>query len=264
MKRDLVDYMKDSKFEYKNPTQPYDEKHIIEEKWDENNLEINDLNKMLIHFYIKKSNVTPPRYYITHQSNSKEIWTLFRSIMLPTISHMTIFKLKNVDTKEIIFYFKPYLDYSYNAVHHKSITTTEIHKIEESDLKPTMKESLIKSRLGQGKFRENLLKEWGSCIITKIDEQRILIASHIKPWAQSTNIERLDRYNGLILSSTIDRLFDQGFITFKKDGALKISDHISIKNTERLGIEDDKCYKIPHLEDRIPYLEYHQKHVFRK
>ena len=58
----------------------------------------------------------------------------------------------------------------------------------------------------------------GSCIITGLDHPKLLVASHIKPWAVSTNAERLSVDNGLLLSATYDRLFDCGLITFKKTG----------------------------------------------
>ena len=101
-------------------------------------------------------------------------------------------------------------------------------------------------------------------IITKIDDARLLVASHIKPWSISTNFERLDHYNGLMLTPTFDRLFDQGFITFKNDGKVEISNHISDKNSERLRLENNQWYHIPHLKNRSSYLKYHMDTIFKK
>ena len=263
-KSDLVDYIQDAQFEYKNPSQAYNQEINIEEKWNENKLCIDDLDRSMIPFSIQRSSINPPRYYITYNPKSREIWTLFRSIMLPTISNMTIFKLRNTDTSDIIFYFKPYLEYSYNDNHHDSIANVEIKKIKKSSLKETEKESLQKARIGQGVFRDKLLNEWASCIITKIDDARLLVASHIKPWSISTNFERLDHYNGLALTPTFDRLFDQGFITFKSNGKVEISDHISDRNIEKLGLKNDQCYYIPHLKNRSSYLKYHRDIIFKK
>ena len=264
-KSDLADYIQDAEFEYKNPSQAYNPNIIIEEKWDENKLHIDDLDRSTVAFSIQKSSISSSRYYITYNNaKSKKIWTLFRSIMLPTISNMTIFKLRNIRTDDIIFYFKPYLEYSYNDNHHDSIANVEIKKIKKSSLKETEKESLQKARIGQGVFRDKLLNEWASCIITKIDDARLLVASHIKPWSISTNFERLDHYNGLALTPTFDRLFDQGFITFKSNGKAEISDHISDRNIEKLGLKNDQCYYIPHLKNRSSYLKYHRDTIFKK
>ena len=72
-----------------------------------------------------------------------------------------------------------------------------------SDLTETERISLIKSRVGQGLFRDNLLKKYDStCIVTGINEKRLLIASHVKPWAACSNEERLSVENGLLLSPT--------------------------------------------------------------
>lgn len=68
------------------------------------------------------------------------------------------------------------------------------------------KESIILSRIGQGKFRHELIELWKGCAISKFDDTRFLIASHIKPWKKSTNQEKVDKYNGLLLLPTYDKL----------------------------------------------------------
>ena len=85
---------------------------------------------------------------------------------------------------------------------------------ENVSISVTKREFIVKARIGQGKFREQLLAKYGSCIISGIDLSKVLVASHIKPWAVSTNEERVSVNNGLLLSATYDRLFDSGLITF--------------------------------------------------
>ena len=261
LKEDFANYMKDASMEYKNPTQPYDARYSIEERYERNKMNVDDLTRSTQWFDIERSKVAPPRYYINIQRRDKPIWTLFRGIMLPTISHMTIFKMQD-EYGETAFYFKPYLDYSYNSVHHDEITKAEISKIEETVEKETEKHNLQKSRIGQGTFKDRLIEEYGSCIITRIDDHRLLIGSHIKPWSKSSNYERLDKHNGLILSPTYDKLFDQGLLTFTDSSRLKLSHHLSDKNLERLGLEEDQHYFIPHIDNRAKYLKYHRNHVF--
>ena len=87
----------------------------------------------------------------------------------------------------------------------------------------TEKEQLVKSRRGQGKFRENVQECEVHCRITGVSDARFLIASHIKPWRSSTNQERLDGQNGLLLTPNLDALFDRGSISFDDAGALLIS-----------------------------------------
>lgn len=130
------------------------------------------------------------------------------------------------------------------------------------DVGDTSKSVQAKIRIGQEKFRKKLLKYLKECPITGINEERILLASHIKPWAVSTNEERLDIYNGFILSPTIDKLFDKGLITFENNKKLIISPTLSKSNIDKIGIISGKKYlKLP-TENRITYLEFHRENVF--
>ena len=128
--------------------------------------------------------------------------------------------------------------------------------------KRTEIETLIKARLGQGSFRQNVLEQYPSCPLTGLDIQPLLIASHIKPWSVCNNNERLDPFNGLMLAPNIDALFDSGLITFETDGTIKISPKIDPENQKRLGISPDMKLKIEPESEK--YFEYHRNHVFQK
>ena len=128
--------------------------------------------------------------------------------------------------------------------------------------KRTEIETLIKARLGQGRFRKKLLELYPNCPLTGLDVQSLLIASHIKPWSVCNNKERLCRFNGLMLAPNIDRLFDNGLITFDTDGTIKISPTIDSENQKRLGIAPDMKLKIRPESEK--YFEYHRNHVFQK
>ena len=126
----------------------------------------------------------------------------------------------------------------------------------------TTKSVQTQIRIGQEKFRKNLLKHLKYCPITGIDEPRILLASHIKPWAMSDNQERLDIHNGFIFSPTIDKLFDSGLITFENNKKLIVSPVLQLKNINKIGIEPEKIYmKLP-IDNRLNYLEFHRENVF--
>lgn len=87
----------------------------------------------------------------------------------------------------------------------------------------TEKDQLVKARRGQGRFRLNVESIESRCRVTHVSDRRFLIASHIKPWAQSTNEERLDGSNGLLLAPHVDRLFDRGWISFTDEGDLLVA-----------------------------------------
>ena len=70
--------------------------------------------------------------------------------------------------------------------------------------------ALVKARVGQGLFRDKLLNRWeNKCAVTGSTVLQILRASHMKPWRESTNFERLDPANGLLLTANFDALFDK-------------------------------------------------------
>lgn len=117
-------------------------------------------------------------------------------------------------------------------------------------------------RIGQDKFRKKLLKVLKFCPITRIDDIRILNASHIKPWAVCINKERLDVFNGFIFSPTIDKLFDKGLITFEDNKRLISSSTVSKKNLENIGLENGKIYPLLPLEGRLHYMEFHRNNIF--
>lgn len=138
----------------------------------------------------------------------------------------------------------------------------ELAEIEKQDISETQKESLINSRLGQGKYRQDLKKIWNeSCSITGFNQIDIFIASHIKPWKVSTNEERLDKFNGFFLLPTLDKLFDKGYISFTDNGDILISRVIEEDSYGKLNI--NKNIKIDIFDENEKYLEYHRKEVFQ-
>lgn len=123
------------------------------------------------------------------------------------------------------------------------------------------KQYLQKVRTTQGKFRESLLKYAPSCKICGMDISNLLIASHIKPWKDCNDIERLDFYNGLLLCPAHNAAFDSGYISFDNQGKIIISNSLNQKNKKLLQINENIQI---HLESRhLYYMEWHIKNVFK-
>ncbi len=120
-------------------------------------------------------------------------------------------------------------------------------------------------RTKQGDFRKNLFRELKKCPITGIDEERLLIASHIKPWAHSNNDERMNPKNDFLLSPLFDKLFDKsiGLITFTLDKRILISKKLSNENIKRLEIQNLQVIPNLPISGREEFLMYHQKHIFQ-
>lgn len=141
-----------------------------------------------------------------------------------------------------------------------------VHEIaQEHFLTETEKETIIKARVGQGKYRKKLLDKYdGKCIVTGISQNKLLIASHIKPWAICNNDERVDVENGLILCANMDRLFDSGLITFRADGKMFVSSFVNEDNKKRLNISNDIVVNLNASKRLLDYLEYHRDVLYVK
>ncbi|MBZ9867019.1 HNH endonuclease [Mesorhizobium sp. CA15] len=126
----------------------------------------------------------------------------------------------------------------------------------------TTRAALIEARLGQGRFRDQTLAFWeGKCAITGCSVAEIIRASHLKPWRDSNNKERLDPRNGLPLVAHLDALFDRGLISFGEAGDLLISGLVSDDERRILHLSDG-LQKPPHSET-ARYLKWHRDYVFR-
>lgn len=128
----------------------------------------------------------------------------------------------------------------------------------------TTRQALVDARLGQGRFREELLLVWaGKCAVTKCANKALLRASHIQPWRDSSNTERLDRYNGLLLSPNLDAAFDCGLVSFADSGQILFHPSLSEKDRDLLGLTED-LKLVCVFDENIPYLALHRKlHGFK-
>ncbi len=129
------------------------------------------------------------------------------------------------------------------------------------DVAVTEMEILSKVRICQNKYRKNLLHLLKKCPITGIMDKRLLVASHIKPWCLSSAEERLDVFNGFILSPLYDKLFDQGLITFTTEKRVLYSSTLSERTLSIIRAENDYCENLP-VANREKYLAFHNEKIF--
>ena len=95
-----------------------------------------------------------------------------------------------------------------------------------------------------------------------MNEPRHLKASHIKPWRDATDAERLDGANGLLLSPHIDHLFDEGYITFSGSQELVVVPEVRDKLLDAWGI--DAGVRVGEFSrEQSAYLDYHRVNVFK-
>ncbi|MHC8968762.1 HNH endonuclease [Bacillus sp. MB95] len=129
------------------------------------------------------------------------------------------------------------------------------------DITETEREQVIKSRIGQSDFKKALLAVEEKCRMCGVSDERFLVASHIKPWSQSNNQERLDVNNGLLLCPNHDSLFDKGYISFDVDGMITISDCVDEGTRVFLNIHENMNINMNEVQEE--YMKWHRMNIFK-
>lgn len=142
----------------------------------------------------------------------------------------------------------------------QSLHSNDIENLIDKEMTQTEKEQLIKSRIGQSLFKKELISVEKKCRLCGVSNERFLVASHIKPWSQSNNHERLDVNNGLLLCPNHDALFDKGYISFEEDGRILISE--CLDDGTRIFLNINQTMRIGMNEGQQHYMQWHRKNLF--
>ena len=265
LKQDLVDYMNAIHLEYLHPSQSYRGADDMPKLWKERMKTINALPE-LIEFNVKDQNqITGTRGYV---KSSDFGYDIIREISLPLVSYISVMRLTD-NSGLPIFYWKLFADFDAISDKREALVYTYGKKAEKSvgtsKSKETSRQKELRyARSGHGLYREKLLSECPFCPITMINDERLLIASHIKPWAVSSETEKIDHKNGFVLSPLYDKLFDRGFMTFAEDRRIILSNWISPANKKRLGVQEGQFVQmLPMDEARQEYMKFHRASVFK-
>ena len=126
----------------------------------------------------------------------------------------------------------------------------------------TEREALIVARRGQGLFKQRVMQVENRCRITGVTNPIHLRASHCKPWRDSSNEERINGENGLLLTPTIDHLFDRGFISFEDSGVLVVSPVAHAPSLSLMGVATDHIINVgTFTQGQKQFLDYHRESV---
>lgn len=266
---DLVEYWRLAKCEFEHPIQQYVRKPI--ERAPNIAERVSALNSN-DHFEIQRvvEDRDQNRIYIrATDTGTNSSWRLLRDLLLPHISTIDILKVRTTDTEEEIYILRASLNELEIDVHPHRFELDDYGSAPSSDIQDeagqTTRTQTTLARIGQGRFREQLEEDFQCCPVSGIRTPQLLIASHIKPWKSSNNNERLDPQNGLLLSATIDKLFDRKLIAFEPvqtntgtwKGRMKISSLLSSEDLELLGLENGYEYDLHLSPERREYLQHH-------
>lgn len=259
LKKDLLKYLEDTRTEYIHPEQPYQNPTKLPVLWNERFNEVSKQSEVIRFQASEQHQISGPRVYIKSDDDN---YQYLRSLSIPNITYISILKLRNIANGETAFYFRLFADYFGETEHPAKIIEAESELlINNLPLEENLQ--ITKSRKGHGLYRKKLLEMCPFCPFTMITDDRLLIASHIKPWVDSNNFEKTDPYNGFMLSPTFDFLFDKGFMSFTDDKRTILSPFLSKMTYSKIGISDNKLFNMLPVEGREDYLTYHRQNILK-
>lgn len=131
--------------------------------------------------------------------------------------------------------------------------------LQENSPNVTERKGLVTTRVGHGAYRKRIIHRWEyKCAVTSFDKLNVLVASHILPWSESSDQQRLDVNNGILLSPTYDALFDRKLISFENTGKIILTESIDIEALKKIGVTGNE--KIKNLSRyNMEYLDIHRK-----
>jgi hypothetical protein len=142
----------------------------------------------------------------------------------------------------------------------ETVSEDRKRKLKEPNI--TERSGLVTSRVGQGYYRQQIIEKWeGKCPVTQSELLKILISSHIVPWSECNDKERLDVENGILLSPNVDSLFDKHLISFSDNGQMIISERLSGEGLKKLGIPEGVTIKV--TEGMKKYLQRHRERLLQ-
>jgi hypothetical protein len=148
----------------------------------------------------------------------------------------------------------------FKITNRETVSEDRKRKLKEPNI--TERSGLVTSRVGQGYYRQQIIEKWeGKCPVTQSELVKVLISSHIVPWSECNDKERLDVENGILLSPNVDSLFDKHLISFSDDGQMIFSDKLSRGELNKLGIPVDVAIKV--TEGMKKYLQRHRERLLQ-
>lgn len=273
LKSDLIKYMMAIQKEYQSPSQNYRGKDELPKLWTERFNEISKLEEIISFDVDLQIQIAGARGYLNASQSRNKGYNLFRELSLPLVSYISIMRLTDSQNKDS-YYWRLFVDF--DAITQKKLTPLVFTygtsgatqpQVTPSTVPPSIPESSgcsSRYREGQQQYRERLLNECPFCPITLISDERLLIASHIKPWAVSTPEEQVNPKNGFMFSPLYDKLFDQGFLSFTNEKKMLVSNWLSKRTQELCNIRADVFVQALPLDDeRRQFLDYHRDFIFK-
>ena len=255
-KEDLEEYYKHIKQEYFSPSFIYGEgKDSIKKIYLEYGQKLNQLHENRLYFQFFPKYDKENRYYLKLPYNNKDYskaYDFIRDICLPRVTRLLFIRLQEIESGRFYIYLKPFY----------GVVPEEIEKSQELAPQEDKNKEKEEYRKRQVKYRESIYENYPYCVVTKVTDPNLLVACHIKGYANCNQEERYDKFNGLMMTPTIHYLFDLGYLTFDMEGNMKLSDFF--RNMDRRCLNLLRQVRINLFDESKKYLEWHNENVFIK
>ena len=275
----LLDYINNAAFEYQNQIQSINDvrgyKNNIFLKYEDfkqkilslpGRWKISDIEEIISinRYYIRPKNLASGAQI---ENRRKHPWNFMRDIALPKLKKIIIEKV--MQAENYAYYFLLLLDISERRfIYHNSpdLIKNSLEEINNRFNEGSIeKKRLVDAQDGRGFFREQVLSRMNKCQITGFSDPRYLEAAHIKPWTKSEFEEKIDGFNGMLLTPNCHKLFDRGMITFDDEGKLIKSNEMNLTEYDKLFIEEASIDRSAIIHTKTKeYLKWHREFVFEK
>jgi len=209
--------------------------------FDEYEKKLNALDKDRLFLRFVKKYDSQNRYYIVLPRRSEttmeyhDNWSFLRDVCIPRVSRLLFIKLFDEESNQTTIYIKP--------VYGRFNSTVSA------------------SRTGQNRFRSMVTLRYPECVVTSANEDKLLVACHIKGYADCDSNEKYDPFNGFTMTPTIHKLFDLGYLTFSENGKLIFSDAFSKHDKEAFHLSNAEI--VINIDEKTkPYLKWHNEYTF--
>lgn len=251
MKEDLKSYYEEAQKELLNPHYQFGETKEVKSIFRDYKERLDGLMKEKLFFHFTKTYDVQKRYYLVLYRTKEDVenYNFIREICLPRISKLLFMKLYDEVEKRFYINVKPVIEYG----------------VREGDYEVSRRSKVSTKRSfnrdGQERYREAVFNHFNSCVVTQVSDPDLLEACHIKDYAHCTPKERVDGNNGFIMTPTIHKLFDLGYLSFKESGEMILSNYFRNMDKKRLHL--DGTIRISLNEGNKEYLRWHNTNIFK-
>jgi hypothetical protein len=261
MREDLQEYLAAVDEELKNPRYDFGaDKESRDKIVSEYKGKLAALKADRVYLEFKKTFDKQQRYYLVLKpgEENRDNYNYVRDIALPRVTRLLFVKLYDEKHRRFFIYLKPVI-MNINATE-EELALARVKDFGEGS-RPKRK-SAGRDAAEQAKYRQEVVKRYPFCVITRVSDSELLEACHLKDYKECSRQEEFDPFNGVSMTPTMHRIYDLGDMTFTERGEVLFSDFL--RNMDRKCLNLNRTIRVNIDSKSIPYVKWHSEHVFRR